>query len=77
VLEVSVAPDDWAKRMIKDAKLDIISAGKLIESFPFEIPADFDVASLEPLDYAGSVLENITKPIFAGGVVSGMTRPKL
>lgn len=51
VLDSETAPDDWARRMITGAKLDILGGGKVFESFPFEIPEDFDVETLEPLQY--------------------------
>ena len=60
VLDTETAPEDWAKRMIKGATLDILGGGRVFESFPFEVPEDFDVNTLEPLDYVTSQLENIT-----------------
>jgi len=51
VIDAETAPDDWAARMIKGATLDILHEGKVVESSPFEMPDDFDVATLVPLDY--------------------------
>lgn len=55
VLDEQTAPEDWAKRMIRGATLDILAQqGGVVESYPFEVPADFDVETLEPLEYVAA-----------------------
>lgn len=54
VLDEETAPDDWRRRMITGAKLDILGDGKVFESYPFEIPEDFDVETLPPLNYVST-----------------------
>lgn len=78
IVDDQTAPDDWAKRMIRGATLDILGQkGGVVEQFPFEVPTDFDVETLEPLDYVymGAKRADVEKPFFAGRV-DGMTRPK-
>lgn len=56
VLDTSTAPDDWARRMIRGATLDILDQkGGVVDRFSYEVPANFDVGSLEPLDYTTAV----------------------
>jgi hypothetical protein len=54
MLDEETAPEDWERRMITGATLDILGGGHVFESYPFEIPADFDVATLAPLEYVHS-----------------------
>lgn len=78
IIDEQTAPDDWARRMIRGATLDILSQkGGVVEQLPFEVPADFDVETLEPLDYVykGTQRTESEKPFFAGRV-DGTTRPK-
>lgn len=70
------SPEDWAKRMIKGATLDILSDGHVVEKFAFEVPEDFDVNTLAPLEY-GSWAVSETDGAFFAGVVNGYTKPKM
>ena len=75
IVDDQTAPDDWARRMIRGATLDILGQqGGVVEQFAFEVPADFDVETLEALDYVfmGPKRTEPEKASFAGG----MTRPK-
>jgi hypothetical protein len=78
IVDDHTAPEDWAKRMIHGATLDVLDQkGGVLEQFPYEVPANFDVETLEPLDYVYMAAKRteVEKPFFAGRV-DVMTKPK-